>query len=540
MINRRAMLGFMASTAVPMILGSGPSQAQTPEKVLRIAMTVADIPLTTGQPSQGGEGIRFIGINLYDGLTRWDLSHGDRAAAIVPGLAESWTVSDQDKRVWTFKLRKNVLFHDGSTFDADAVIWNLDKLLTRSAPQYDQAQANQGASYTGALAGWRKIDDYTVELTTKNANAVLPYFVASIFISSPARWKEMGGDWGKVAGNPSGTGPWKLDKLTPRQRAELVRNKDHWNKDRIPKSDRLVLIPMPDPNTRVAALLSGQVDWIEAPPPDAIGQMQQRGMQITSNIYEHVWPYQISVLEDSAFKDVRVRKAANLAIDRDGIVAMLGGLAQPAKGMVASNHPWFGKPSFEIRYDPEEAKRLLAEAGYGPDNPVRIKMMMSTSGSGQMQPGPMNEYIKENFKAVGIEMELEVFDWEALRARRRAGAFGEENKGRQGVNNSWTYWDPDIGLMGVASSKRRVPNGYNWGGYSNSKADELADKAMQTFDLEEQNKVLAELHSVIVDDAMWIWVVHDLNPRAMSPRVKNFVQAQSWFQDVTPVEVLPL
>ena len=93
-------------------------------------MTAADIPLTTGQPNQGAEGVRFMGITVYDGLTRWDLSKSDIAAKIVPDLAESWSISETDKRVWTFKLRQGVRFHDGSAFNADAVVWNLDKLLT--------------------------------------------------------------------------------------------------------------------------------------------------------------------------------------------------------------------------------------------------------------------------------------------------------------------------------------------------------------------------------------------------------------------------
>jgi peptide/nickel transport system substrate-binding protein len=260
-------------------------------------------------------------------------------------------------------------------------------------------------------------------------------------------------------------------------------------------------------------------------------------MQIITNIYPHVWPYQLSFRDDSPFRDIRIRKAANLAIDRDGLVKLLGGFAVPAKGQIDPAHPWFGKPTFDIRYDPKEAMRLLGEAGYGPNNPVKVKMVISTSGSGQMQPLPMNEFIKENLKDVGIDMEFEVLDWEALRTRRRLGADAPENRGRHGVNNSTAYWDPDIGLIGAAASFMRVPTGFNWGGYKNEKADLLAAKAKETFDPAEQNKILAELHTVIVDDAMWIWVVHDLNPRALRANVKGFVQAQSWFQDLTPVIV---
>src|SRR5258707_284278 len=148
--------------------------AQSTAGTLRVAMTAGDIPLTTGQPSQGAEGVRFMGITVYDGLTRWDLSRSDVAAKIVPDLAESWSISETDKKVWTFKLRRGVRFHDGSEFNADAVVWNLDKLANRNAPQFDATQAAQGGLYTGGLASWRKLDDNTVEITTKVVDAVLP------------------------------------------------------------------------------------------------------------------------------------------------------------------------------------------------------------------------------------------------------------------------------------------------------------------------------------------------------------------------------
>lgn len=531
------LLSAVSLGAIASVAGHGPLMAQSKPGVLRVAMTAADIPLTTGQPSQGGEGIRFMGITLYDGLTRWDLSKSDTAAQIVPALAESWSVNQEDMKVWTFKLRKGVKFHDGSEFNADAVVFNFEKLMRKDAPQFDQAQSNQGASYYASIASWKKIDDYTVEITTKLVDSVLPYNLASLFMSSPKRWEELGKDWSKVAEKPSGTGPWMLESFKPRERAELVRNPNHWDKTRITKSERLILFPMPDANTRVAALLSGQVDWVEAPPPDAVPRLKSQKMQIVTNVYPHIWPYQISHLDDSPFKDIRVRKAANLAIDREGLVKMLGGLAAPAKGMIDDKHPWFGNPTFKIKYDPDQAKALLKEAGYGPDKPAKIRVIISPAGSGQMQPLPMNEFIKENFRDVGIDMEFEVLDWEALRTRRRQGAWAPENQGRHGVNNSWAYWDPDIGLIAAAASFAKVPAGYNWGGFNDAKADELANKAKATFDATEQAKVLGELHARIVDQAMWIWMVHDLNPRAMRPNVKGFVQAQSWFQDLTPVVV---
>ena len=101
--------------------------------------------------------------------------------------------------------------------------------------------------------------------------------------------------------------------------------------------------------------------------------------------------------------------------------------------------------------------QLLAEAGYSLAKPAKVKIIISPSGSGQMQPLPMNEFVKENFQAVGIDMEFEVLDWEALRGRRRIGAWAPENKGRHGVNNSWSYPGPDQALIKTSASFEPVP-----------------------------------------------------------------------------------
>src|SRR5262245_8294798 len=110
---------------------------------LRIGMTASDIPLTTGQTDQGGEGMRFMGYTVYDGLINWDLSSFDKPSDLVPGLAASYGVdpADASKNRWVFKIREGVKFHDGSEFTAEAAVWNFDKLLKNDAPQFDQRQS---------------------------------------------------------------------------------------------------------------------------------------------------------------------------------------------------------------------------------------------------------------------------------------------------------------------------------------------------------------------------------------------------------------
>lgn len=507
---------------------------------LRIGMTASDIPLTTGQTDQGGEGQRFMGYTLYNALIEWDLSSADKPSALIPALATSWDVDQNDKTKWTFKLRDGVKFHDGSTFDAAAVVWNLDKLLVTDAPQFDKRQSAQGKSRIPAVASYRVIDPLTVEIITKSPDATLPYQLSWVLMSSPANWEAQGKNWDAVAQKPSGTGPWKMESgFTPRERAELTPNKDYWDKARVPKLDKLVLVPLPEPNTRVAALRSGQVDWIEAPAPDSVKSLKSAGFNIVTNSYPHNWTWHLSRVEGSPWNDIRVRKAANLAVDREGLNELLGGLSVPAQGYLPPGHQWFGKPTFKLEYNVEEAKRLMAEAGYGPDKPITTKVVISSSGSGQMLPLAMNEYIQQTLSEIGINVEYEVADWNTVINIWRAGAKDPSAKGATAVNYSYFIQDPFTALIRQSQCNLAPPNGTNWGFYCDPDMDALFSQVRTTFDAAEQDKVLQKIHEKYVDDALFLMVTHDVNPRAMSTKVKGFVQAQNWFQDFSTISIDP-
>ena len=530
------LLAIMATLAAP-FAASAQNPGQNPNCTLRVAMTLAALPTQNGGPDQGTEGLRFMGFTLYDALINWDLSRADRSAPLTPGLAESWAVDPADKTRWLFTLRQGVRFHDGSLFDANAVVWNLDKLLNRNAPQFDQSQAAQMSWRIPAVASYRAIDATHVEITTKSIDSTLPYQITAALMSSPARFAEAK-TWAEFGRKPSGTGPWTLEQYVPRDHATLRRNANYWDKNRIPKCATLVLLPVPDAGTRTAALLSGQVDWIESPAPETVAQLQAAKMQVLTGIMPHSWPYTLSRIPGSPLNDIRVRKALNLAIDRDGMTTLLSGLAKPATGVVEEGHPWRGAPTFKIKYDPEEAKRLLAEAGYTPAKPLKLKFMISTSGSGQMYPQPMNEFVQQNLADIGVKLDFEILEWQALRSRRDAGgAAGPSNKGVDALNNSWNSMDPPSAFTRHLDSQATPPNGTNWGFINDPEMDRLITQARETFDPAQQDAILAKLHTRMVDEASWIFVVHDVNPRAVSPRVKGVVQSQSWYVDFSPVSV---
>jgi ABC-type transport system substrate-binding protein len=340
--------------------------------------------------------------------------------------------------------------------------------------------------------------------------------------------EKAGNDFNVYAKAPAGSGPYKFASVVPRERLELVKNPDYWDKNRIPKHDRLVLLPMPEVTTRVAALLSGQVDFIEAPSPDTIPALKAAGMKIVTNVYPHTWPYLLNAAR-GPFKDVRVRQAANYAVNRKEMVDLLGGIAVPSFGLYIPAQKYYGKP-FEYPFDPKKATALLKEAGC---YPCEITIGISSSGSGQMQPLPMNELVKEQLEAAGFKVKFDVLDWNAL-----LDVFfkGQEKFPYDGINFSSGASDP-LNFVKGQMTQYKSPLGANWGWYSNPEVDELGKKALATFDPEVQEALIIKMHEIVVREGRNLFIVSDLNPRAMSPRVHGFVQAQSWFQDITPITI---
>jgi ABC-type transport system substrate-binding protein len=541
---RRSSIALLLAATLPLA-------AQAQDKVLRIGMTAADIPRTLGQPDQGFEGNRFTGIPMYDALTHWDLSKADAASVLIPGLALSWAVDATDKTKWTFKLRQGVKFHDGSNFTADAVVWNVRKVLDKTAQHYDPSQIGVTVSRMPTLASARKIDDYTVELTTSEPDSFLPLNLTNLFMASPAHWQKKfdatQGNlpaeerakqaWTAFAADASGSGPFRMTRFVPRERLELAANKAYWDPARTPKIDRVVMLPMPEANARTAALLSGQVDWIEAPAPDAIATIRGRGFTVYSNQQPHVWPWQLSFAEGSPWLDKRVRHAANLCVDHASLQKLLGGMMAVPKGTVDPSHPWWGNPSFDIKFDPNAARKLMTDAGFSAAKPVKVKVQISASGSGQMQPLPMNEFVQQSLKQCFFDVTFDVIEWNTLFTNWRRGAKDPTANGAHAINVSFAAMDPFFAMVRFTSTKTFPPVSNNWGYFGNAEFDKLIGDARTTFDDKARDAALAQLHKRIVEEAPFVWIAHDVGPRAMSSKVRGVVQPRSWFIDIAPMSI---
>ena len=533
--HRRSLISGIASSAAVAALPWDLALAEGVGGTLRVGMTANAVPLSNGVPDQGAEGQRFMGITLYDQLVHWDLSRADRPAVLRPCLATAWrTELGNDKR-WVFTLRDGVRFHDGKPFDADDVVFSFDRILKQDHPAFDPRAAALGRTRLFTVADYRAEGPRTFVVDTNRTDSCLPYLLFWIGITHRGAWEASGRDWDAYLARAVGTGPWKLEQFRPRERAVMARNAEYWEPARVPKVERLVLLPLADANTRIAALRAGQVDFIEAPPPDGIPALRSAGFRVVSNTYPHNWMWWLSYLEGSPWRDPRIRKAANLAVDRAGLKALLGGMMEEGAGIVPAGHPWYGAPAAKPRFDLGAARKLMAEAGFTPRDPLRTKVAISPSGSGQMQPLPMNEFVQQCLKEAGFDIAFEVADWNTLFSMMREGAAASSARGCTAINASWAPMDPYAGFIRVLHSKFAAPVAFNWGRHADPEADALMDRVLEEFDEEKQATLLRTLHGRLVDRDAAVFIAHDLNPRAMGPRVRGFVQAQSWMQDLTPI-----
>ena len=492
---------------------------------LRIGMTSGNLPTTAGAPTEGLEGTRFAGYPVFEPLVMWDLRTTDRPPGIIPWLAAEYHSDPADRTRWIFTLRPGVTFHDGSPLNADAVIFNLARFFDPNSPQFDRAGAATQASRVPFIAGWQKLSETSLAIVTKTPTSYFPEIAAGILVASPAQYEAAGRNWQAFAAKPSGTGAFRITAVD-RSTITLDRNPGYWNAARAAKLDHIILRGMPDAISRIAALRAGQVDWIEVPPPDAMPSLQAAGFTVATSPFPHIWPYWLRIGPDTPFKDVRVRQALNYAIDRDGLVTLLNGAAEPAKGFWKQGDPRFGHPRNDYVYDPAKARALLAQAGL--TAPVPVKILISYAGSGQMLPLPMNELIQQGAREAGFELSFTVVDFAQMASiRNRPDA--PEMKDITATNSSFTTADMTWFYYSFFPP--------NWPHYDNPEVTALMQTYKTDFELKNGPELLARIHEKLVDDAPWVWIVHDRNPRAFSPHVKGYIPAQSWFTDLAAISM---
>lgn len=489
---------------------------------LRIGMSATNVPIPDTPPTEGGEGRRFVGTQIYEGLTRFNTEQAEKFCTPVPGMAESWTISD-DKLTWDFKLRQGQKFHDGTPFTAEAVKFGFDRFLDKSFAHYNQTLATANQQYVAGIDRYEAVNEGTFRIVTKRPYSFLAWDLAYLFLPSPAAVTRYGKEYVQYA---SGTGPFKMTKYVDGQVMELAPNEIYWQGK--PKLDKLVLLPMPEPASRLAGLQSGTIDWAEVPPPNAAAQLKDAGFQVITGPYPHVITYQLNMYKPP-FNDVRVRQAVNYAANREATIAVIDGFGIPAGQYCHKGHPWYDDDWEGFTYDPTRAKTLLAEAGFA--NGLKLKMAYPPGGSGNMWPGPMNERLKTDLAAVGVDVELVPLEWNNIISGRRAGFQSPDWSGYDMLHISLSLSTP-VSVRDFTSLSIQ-PNGCcNAPGYSKPELDAAYLEAEREFDEAKQNALLRKIQGSAMKDGYALVTVHDLNLRVLSSKVRNFVQPQSWTVDL--------
>lgn len=464
-----------------------PSPTANPDAVINYAISAEPLNLDPG--AAGSAQVRQIQGALFDRLIKLgpDLTP-------QPGLATSWTTSP-DGLKWTFKLRPNVVFHDGEPLDAAAVKFTIERIL-------DPKLSLQAIRFFQPVV--KSVNAPTAD--TVEFNLLKPFApmlsLAAVIdggIVSPKAVQRLGADFAR---QPVGSGPFVFKQWTSGQRIVIERNEKYWGAPA--KSKQIVFLPVTQDSTRVAMVETGQADLAQYIPPSEMKRLA------TDSKYQVLQPDALEVrtlklnMLDERMKDVRVRQALNYAIDRAAIVAtVLEGAGVGASGPVptgvagALQTPKYG-------YDAAMAKKLLADAGFAGGFKLDLAFTPGGTGSGQKE---IMEAIQAQLRAVGVDVTLMSLDTAAFNSYRALTATSPAGlkKGMISHGQTLSYPDPSP-LRSVYHSSAWPPAGSNYGFYKNDRADTLWDQGDIEVDATKRRAIYQELQTLIVNDAPAIFL----------------------------------
>ena len=459
-----------------------------------------------------------IPLNIYDRLVDIEVKE-DGSSEIVPSLAESWEISG-DALTYTFHLRQGVKFHNGEELTADDVEYSFTRQLSvEGAVNTDFLAQIKGASQllegtADQLEGFETVDDYTFTITLSE-----PYAGFLACLSTPGcsiynrEATEAAGDqFGLDPSVTVGTGPFRLTDWTINDQLVLTRYEDYWKgPSELPG---VVIRIVPDTETQRMMFESGELDVVDLDYlPDAVDDFTTRYPdQIVSG--PRVGTTYFTMNQNiEPFQDVRVRKAVQMAIDRQAILdALYGGRGQVENGIYPHGLYGFNSSLPEITYDPEEAKALLAEAGYANG----FEMQIAADSSASDATNQALEIIQAQLGEIGIQAEIQNMDESTWLATRNSGEMGS-------FMSTWTadYNDPDTFIYTFfgtpENTKLRSLN------YSDTEVMERVQKARTIVDADERIAEYQALEEKIVtEDAAWVPMYSRTHSFAVSKRVQGF------------------
>jgi ABC-type transport system substrate-binding protein len=459
---------------------------------------------------------------------------------IQPWLATSWDISADGKEI-VFHLRKGVKFHDGTEFNADAVVFSFGRQYDSNNPYYQYGEWALWKALFGAIEKVVKIDDYTVKFVLRRKNAAIitsltmMYTVAIVSPTNAEKYKE------DAFKHPCGTGPFKFVEWVKDDHITLEANENYWGGK--PKLDKLIFKVIPDPSARLMALEVGEIQGMEYPNPGDFNRIKTNsrlklltapGMNIGYMAINTGYGYKDAnengvrdsdepwVKTPGYFEPLtkkKVRQAINMAIDKQSIIDNLYmGTAIKAKNGMPPFMLGYNDAVEDYPYDPERAKALLAEAGY-PDGFDVTLYVMPVSRAYMFDPPKIGEAIQSYLVAVGIKVKFYQVDWATYLQEVEAGKHQMCLLGLTGdtgdTDNFMSIcYAPNSAAIGIAGNRAF---------YNNEEVQNLISKSLQTYDKAERAEYYKKVQEIIHEDAPWVYMAHSNQNLVFSATVHDFV-----------------
>jgi len=471
--------------------------AQTSGGVLRVGMQTD--PVGLDPHITNATATRNMLENVYDTLVMFDSS-----LQIVPGLAESWTASD-DGLTWTFTLRDGVTFHDGTPLTASDVAFSIERIK-------DEEIASPRADDFAVVTSIEVPDDRTVVMNLAEPFSPLLSKLAATLnvVVSQAAVEE----FGDLQENVVGTGPFRFVEYLPQTRMVLERNEDFWGADangtQLPYLDGIEFVFFPDPTARTTAIQTGTVDMIEYVPAADVDILRaDPSVEVVGGLSANFRSIYLNV-ERAPFDDVNVRRAMSYAIDEQAVVDLAlfgtGGVTATGTTIPASN--FYGvSDSPYVGQDLEAAREALAASGY----PEGFEFDLYVTSTYDFLRTPA-EVVQANLAEIGITANIVAEDWSIYLPTVFEGDFDATILGESGQS------DPDDFLFNVFYTD----NGGNLGFFSNAELDALLEQGRQVSDQDERRAIYAEAQEIILDEAPHVFLFHSSQYEALRQDVQGF------------------
>lgn len=449
--------------------------------------------------------------NIFDTLVNF----GEQDTEIHPGLAKEWTPAE-DGLTYNFILEEGVKFHDGTDFNAEAVVANFERWASGDAdqfPYYGSMFGGFGDEEGHVIESVTAVGDFEVEFKLKRPQAPFLKNIAmsSFGIASPTAFEEMGDKFGD---SPVGTGPFKFVEWKRNDTITIEKFEDYWV-DGEPKLDTVVFRSLPDNSARLNALLSGEIDLADGiTPADSATVEGDDNLQLFERPSMNVGYLGLTITREP-FDDPKVRQAMNYAIDKQAIVdAFFEGRGDVAKNPIPPAISGYNDDIEAYPYDPEKAKELLAEAGL--EDGFEMELYAMPVPRPYMPDGEkVAEAIQKNLADIGVTAEIVSYEWATYLEKAANGEADAFLLGWTGDNG-----DADNFIYVLLDQDNIGSNNYTY--YENQELHDILIEAQTEVDEDVRNELYAKAQEIIHEDAPWVPLAHSTPLLAGGKNVVNF------------------